>query len=278
MPEPVLARHSCVNAPNFSSAAVIEHWHNQRSILRLPDTVLEDIIYQLGMQAASPLPTCCSRMRHLFGSAVFDKRLAHTWFDGRYDWMGSTLSARYCTLQGLRSSGTNQLFNRLCESECLRVFEHELRREATSEATAAHVCNKALCHSAAHGSLRMCERLLLLGADINWVDAECFGATALMQAVFHGQTGSVRMLLAHSAKLELRNNTFGQTALAVACSRGQWEIAALLVNAGACTVIEDDDGWTPLRISISKFAEAAAHSNLGSFLVARGHGCGVLTQ
>jgi uncharacterized protein len=89
------------------------------------------------------------------------------------------------------------------------------------------------------------QTLLDGGAD---VDAKCDcpgylhgGFTALMIASRGGRTDIVKMLLAKHAVVDLRNNQ-GETALALAATRGDAEVVRVLVDGGASVSAQDVEG------------------------------------
>ena len=50
-------------------------------------------------------------------------------------------------------------------------------------------------------------------------------------------------------KIDARNNS-GQTALHIACIKGEEEVVRLLLQAGACCMARDQEGFTALHVSI----------------------------
>jgi ankyrin repeat protein len=71
------------------------------------------------------------------------------------------------------------------------------------------------------------------------------GMTPLMSAALGGQVDVIKQLLAHKAKLEVKN-TAGDTALAVAVTNDQFDAARVLIHAGANVdlIVAGDEGDT----------------------------------
>lgn len=93
------------------------------------------------------------------------------------------------------------------------------------------------------------------------VDRGCY-VTPLMLAVRAGDLPTVRALLASGAAtdpvdrlVDPRDSQWyadGNTALHMACERGDADIAALLLDAGAPAEAVRDDGMTPLMVALSR--------------------------
>ena len=113
------------------------------------------------------------------------------------------------------------------------------------------LADRALGEACAAGALRIAAAALERGACIDTADTDAamHGATPLMRAAFAGSTSGTAWCVEAGAALEIRNLAYSQTALAIACSRGNWACARLLLAAGANPAVEDGDGWTPLRIA-----------------------------
>ena len=128
--------------------------------------------------------------------------------------------------------------------------------------------DRALVEAARRGDLPEVERLLERGARINFnmkgrmrkrsSDMHClnglkyrgvpqFGGTALMVAARRGHLGVVQSLIKRGAKLDLRENLFGYTALCF--SARSYEITSELLRAGADpnvnAVVDTLDGRFP---------------------------------
>ncbi|MCJ1383165.1 Glycerophosphocholine phosphodiesterase [Xylographa soralifera] len=84
------------------------------------------------------------------------------------------------------------------------------------------------------------------GVDLNYQDEQ--GESALHLAARFGHSECAEILLkgseGHKIDLELTENTFGWTALFVACVDGHLQVAELLIEAGANLTRCDTSGWT----------------------------------
>lgn len=85
--------------------------------------------------------------------------------------------------------------------------------------------------------------LLSKGADVDTRNPDS-GETSLHIASKYGHTDCVRVLLKHHASLELPENLFNWTPLFLAAVDGSYEIAKLLMEAGANINSTDISGWT----------------------------------
>lgn len=110
----------------------------------------------------------------------------------------------------------------------------------------------ALCDAASIGDRRELRRLLLDGVDPNSADED--ETTALMAAAFAGQAGAVRELLEAGADPNAQDVS-GMTALMnCVLANGELElgephpifreIVQMLLDSGADTLLEDQDGLT----------------------------------
>lgn len=91
------------------------------------------------------------------------------------------------------------------------------------------------------------KRLLEAGAEVDAVDE--FGDTALSLAVYTGQAGMVKILLASRAD---KDGVRGDgKPLANAAANGRTAIAKILIDAGADVNARGDDGYTPLFWAVS---------------------------
>mmetsp|Transcript_8910 Transcript_8910/g.11803 ORF Transcript_8910/g.11803 Transcript_8910/m.11803 type:complete len:492 (+) Transcript_8910:106-1581(+) len=107
------------------------------------------------------------------------------------------------------------------------------------------------------GRTEECQSLIQLGADVNWVSPE--GDTALLAAVRNGHSDVTSFLLAHGSNINYSMQGTGESALHVACKRGQQELAQMLVEAGASLSREDGRGQTPLVVAQTHGHQALAH-------------------
>jgi len=88
---------------------------------------------------------------------------------------------------------------------------------------------KALLKAAADGDVRMVEKLLDSGTDVN---ADMGRTTALMEAAARGRESVAEELLRRGANVDAATPQ-GWTPLMVACLKGQGKMARLLLNGGA---------------------------------------------
>lgn len=98
------------------------------------------------------------------------------------------------------------------------------------------------------------EARLLSGIDVNGTDI--LGRTLLMKAAEMGKTGCVRLLLGHRAKIDTRDrrsfdDSGGKTALHQAVEHRHYEVARLLVSAGADLDVRDKLGDTALHLAVA---------------------------
>ena len=99
-------------------------------------------------------------------------------------------------------------------------------------------------------------RYLGRGLDPDTTDAK--GNTLLMLAARLGHEEMVRLLIRWKARPD-RRNTFGDTALALACLEAHSGVAKLLVSAGAPVNVP---GWTPLH-----YAAFGGNTDLVNYLL-----------
>ena len=76
--------------------------------------------------------------------------------------------------------------------------------------------------------------------------ADTSGATPLDEAVWKGQTDTVKLLICRGANVQGRSGESGATPLHEAAVKGHRDIAALLLDAGAPIASKDKFGATPL--------------------------------
>ena len=88
------------------------------------------------------------------------------------------------------------------------------------------------------------ELLLKHHADVNLLNGRS-SETALNAAARVGEVEIARVLLRHSAPVDLRDNS-GWTALKTASRYGHLDIVQLLIQGGAAVGTRDNEGWTPL--------------------------------
>lgn len=106
---------------------------------------------------------------------------------------------------------------------------------------------------------------LLLQYDASTSAQNKRGETALHMAIA-SEEGVTRVdhLLVYGADVSIKDES-GQTALHLAASRGDWEVANLLILHGAAATETDEDGYTPLHIAAWK-----GHTPLFQLLVDNG--------
>ena len=85
--------------------------------------------------------------------------------------------------------------------------------------------------------------------------------TALINAVFLGDTDTVKALLAKRAFVNARDEYSGRTPLIIATLNGHTEIVRTLLGRGADVNIKDANGWTALM-----FAEEYGHTDIERLL------------
>lgn len=75
-------------------------------------------------------------------------------------------------------------------------------------------------------------------------------ATAAQQAANNASPTTVTQLLLDANGIEVdATNSTGQTALHMACARGNWPVVRLLLKAGASTTVADRRGFTPGQLA-----------------------------
>ena len=87
-----------------------------------------------------------------------------------------------------------------------------------------------------------------VGADLDGLMSGASRVTPLTIAVWTGQWGSVKWLLANGAGTSARNGD-GSTALGAAAFLGRAEMAKMLIDAGIDTSVRNDSGQTALDIA-----------------------------
>jgi ankyrin repeat protein len=96
--------------------------------------------------------------------------------------------------------------------------------------------------AAAQGHMRVAERLIVLGADVNARDWH--GATPLVNAAAAGSLPLVRALLRSGARVDVVPSA-APTALIAAVQRGDAQLVEELLAAGASPHLPDAFGTTP---------------------------------
>lgn len=111
--------------------------------------------------------------------------------------------------------------------------------------------SRALVAAADHGSLPIVEELVRAGADLNF---EHDDRTALMKAAKGDHFDVVQLLISKGASINFKSSKNDATALSLACSEGNTEIAQFLIRNGADPMLKMDDG-------VNCFMEVARHGS-----------------
>ncbi len=106
----------------------------------------------------------------------------------------------------------------------------------------------AVAGAAREGNVQRIEQLLAGGADPDVVSG-VNNWTPLMHAIHKHQLDSVRVLLAHGARVNQREGG-GVTALILAAGYGYADIVRMLLQAGADPEMESNDGTTALSAAV----------------------------
>ncbi len=99
-----------------------------------------------------------------------------------------------------------------------------------------------------NGDAALIDRFLKAGADPNATSEQ--GQTALMTAALTGKVDAVKLLLAHGAKVNLKEPWKGQTALMWAASEGNTDAAGMLIEFGAEVNAKSNSGFTPFLFAV----------------------------
>ena len=99
-----------------------------------------------------------------------------------------------------------------------------------------------------NGSAAMIELLLKAKADPNTTSPE--GETVLMTAARTGRLDAVKVLLAHGAAVNAKENWRGQTPLMWAAAEGHVEVVEALLAAGAEINARSNGGFTPMLFAV----------------------------
>lgn len=128
-----------------------------------------------------------------------------------------------------------------------------------------------LVWAASNNELKMVQSLLANGADVNAVYN--FGARkgirALQAAAGSDNMDIVKLLLAHDARIDAKDDSEGKTALSTAASHGELDIVQYLVTHGADINTTDKYGNTPLALA-AYFAPFSEHLAVVKYLVSAG--------
>jgi ankyrin repeat protein len=129
------------------------------------------------------------------------------------------------------------------------VAAAELLLSAGADVNAANRYGvRPLSIAATNGNARMVEVLLNAKADPDTAMGD--GETALMTAARSGNAGAVKALIAHGAKVNVKENWRGQTPLMWAAAEGHLEAAQALIAAGAEVNARSKAGFTPFLFAV----------------------------
>lgn len=95
-------------------------------------------------------------------------------------------------------------------------------------------------------SLQSC---ILLGADVNFQDAECYCKTPIHYATENNSISCLEVLLQNGALVENREKKRGDTALHLSSKHGYDQCASCLLAFGAYVDAINHDHWTPLHVA-----------------------------
>lgn len=132
----------------------------------------------------------------------------------------------------------------------LAVLELLLRKRADPNATDQSDTmwrRKALHHAAARGHVKIVQKLVECGADINIGDAD--SRTPLHWAATNGWVAVAEYLLKHGAAINLAQRD-GFTPLHASTYLGHLTMCHFLLSQGADINSADRDGWTPLHAAV----------------------------
>ena len=116
------------------------------------------------------------------------------------------------------------------------------------------------------------ERLIALGADIEWKNPDEEGATLLVAAAANGHLGCVETLLSANAQVDVQAE-MGVTALMLSAANGHLECCAALIGADAQVDAKAENGGTALMA-----AAAEGHSDVVALLLGSGADPGVTDE
>lgn len=114
-----------------------------------------------------------------------------------------------------------------------------------------HRLNRDMANAAKFGRTKQVEKLLQLGADVNFVSPSNFGYTALHHAARDGHYDTVIILLKYGANTEARDIVEHRTPLHCAAGRSKTDcMLALIDKGGAFIDARDKNNDTPLHHAV----------------------------
>lgn len=118
--------------------------------------------------------------------------------------------------------------------------------------------------AAVEGRLRVLERLLALGIDLEASDP--YGMTLLMTAALHGQEEVVALLVGHGASVTVREVVFGYTPLMLAAAHGHPGIVRMLIDHGADVNARTDTNESALHWASSRWEQGPGYREVAQVL------------
>ena len=103
-------------------------------------------------------------------------------------------------------------------------------------------------------SKKIIELFLFYGHYVDAVAPEN-GFTPLLYATYNGNEAAVQCLITHGANVHAKITFLGQTPLHIAAEKGLPTITKLLLDAHANPSVQDQDGNTPLQLSLKTMQE-----------------------
>ena len=104
---------------------------------------------------------------------------------------------------------------------------------ASGQIYSREILSEAMFHAAYRGRMRVVEKLLECGADIDWVHGGDLGRTALLDAIEHNHFEVAKLLIKMGADIRAVDR-WGSGALAIAIT-AEWDAEALWSSAPVAT-------------------------------------------
>jgi len=123
----------------------------------------------------------------------------------------------------------------------------ELLRKYGASVRCESDCGSLIADAVLGRQLDLISFLVREGADINLISRD--GFTPLMLAAGNGVANAIPILLAHGAKVDLRDSNHGLTAYLHAALVGDVAAARMLLEAGANANATDNDGKTAAMLA-----------------------------